>query len=61
MEAQLQNFMREGLRVLCFASRTLTQVEVALLMANKHFDNDDLLQEKLEQNLTFLGFAGLED
>ena len=53
--------MREGLRVLCFAYRILTPVETALFMANKQFDDDEELQAKLEQNLTFLGFAGLED
>lgn len=30
-------------------------------MAGEHFDDDEVLQQRLEQKLTFLGFAGLED
>ena len=62
MDSQLNNFMRDGLRVLCFARRYLTMTESALLMVQLSTFTDEIdMQDKLERGLSFLGLAALAD
>ena len=62
MEQEQSNFDKMGLRVLFFAKRNLTKVEAASLMVSIGSGAvNESLQKKLENNLTFLGMAALED
>ena len=62
MEREQSNFDKMGLRVLFFAKRNLSKVESAsLLVAITSNGVNESLQKKLENNLTFLGMAALED
>ena len=57
---QIKAFCKAGYQVLCSAMRQLTESEVAELM-NTDMENNSELQDRLENQLNFLGLVALEE